>query len=366
MADNPTASIAEADAPVTRVCRQCAKTVRLGAEYAGVAVRCPVCKGVLKPSAGEGVRAIEYAERESWLAKTAAWAGSVLFHASLLAAFAGITWMSGFSTGGKEREVGIVTEEEGGAIEAGQADLLRIEGATGSVSALEIQDAAKVEPITDLGPGSSTSEKEAIIGIEMAAGASTAAMKGDWASFAGSGAGQGAGKASFFGIEAEGGRFVFVVDCSSSMAVQGRLEAAKEELMRSIRELEPMTEFYVIFYASDAKPMGGGPVAATEKSKKKCFAWVRSIQPAGGTRPSEAVLRALSFKPDAIWLLSDGGFNHPEYAIKTIREANRTLRIPIHTIAFYDRAAEANARQVAEDSDGTYRFVPGPGLWWGR
>lgn len=367
MADSSSPSNADTGAPVSRVCVHCGKTIRLKAEYAGVAVKCPSCSAVLRPAASEGVRVVEYVERVSWIGSVAAWAGSAFLHGSLLVVFAGITWFSGFSGGGEEREVGIVTDQGGSSIEAAEADVLRIHGSTNPLNALQMQESLKVEPITDLGPGSTTSEREAIIGIDMTAGASEAAMKGDWASFAGSGGGAGAGKASFFGIEAEGGRFVFVVDRSSSMHGD-RLAAAKEELKRSIRELEPTMEFGVIFYSDRPAAMNQKnpqTVSATSKNKQAYFRWIAAVRAEGGTKPSEAVKLALSLRPDAVWLLSDGGFNNPSRAIATIREANRKLRIPIHAIAFYDRSAEGNARQVAKDSGGTYRFVAGPGSGWG-
>src|SRR5689334_3254696 len=58
----------------------------------------------------------------------------------------------------------------------------------------------------------------------------------------------------FFGTEARGNRFVFVVDNSSSMK-GGRLEMAVAELRRTIDALSPKQSFYVIFVSDQTYPM---------------------------------------------------------------------------------------------------------------
>jgi hypothetical protein len=58
----------------------------------------------------------------------------------------------------------------------------------------------------------------------------------------------------FFGTEARGDRFVFVVDNSSSMK-GGRLEMAVAELRRTIDALSPRQSFYVIFVSDQTYPM---------------------------------------------------------------------------------------------------------------
>ncbi len=58
----------------------------------------------------------------------------------------------------------------------------------------------------------------------------------------------------FFGTEAKGNRFVFVVDNSSSMK-GGRLEMAVAELVRTVEGLSPRQSFYVIFVSDQTYPM---------------------------------------------------------------------------------------------------------------
>jgi len=362
VADRPNSATDDGGEALTRVCEQCGKSIRLKAKYTGLAVRCPVCGAGVKPKAGEGVHSIEYLERDNRLASATGWTASVALHASLLLLFTGVTWLSGFSTGGGEAEVGIVTDDKGPAIKPGDAELLQIKTAMSPLNTLAIQESVQVEPVTDLGASSGTSQKEAIIGIELAGGASGAAMEGDWSSFAGSGGAQGAGKASFFGIEAQGGRFVYVVDRSGSMSGP-KLQAAKEELIRSITALEHTMEFYIIFYDSRSFTMHApGMVPATERNRQKHLGWVQEIGPGGGTDPTDAMKTALALEPDAVWLLSDGLFH--EQVCGVIRSANPGARVQIHTIAFYDDAGEPVLRRIAEENRGTYRFVSPANLGW--
>ena len=88
------------------------------------------------------------------------------------------------------------------------------------------------------------------------------------------------------------------------------------------------------------------------------------VSSGGGTLPAEAMLKAISLKPDAIWLLSDGIFG--EHACDVIGNANRGSRISIHTIAFYDNQGEAQLKRIAGENNGKYRFVSPADLRGGR
>jgi hypothetical protein len=59
---------------------------------------------------------------------------------------------------------------------------------------------------------------------------------------------------SFFGIRAEGQRFVYVVDCSGSMT-GAPYDRASQELVRSLAALSKTQEFFVILYSDDSYPM---------------------------------------------------------------------------------------------------------------
>ena len=65
------------------------------------------------------------------------------------------------------------------------------------------------------------------------------------------------------------------------------------------------------------------------------------------------------FKPDTLWLLSDGKFSAEIPG--AIRAANATVKARIHTVDLYDTSAEQSMRQISDENGGTFRFVPKPG-----
>jgi hypothetical protein len=164
--------------------------------------------------------------------------------------------------------------------------------------------------------------------------------------------------AEFFGIGGYGQTFVYVVDCSGSMSERGKFERAIYELLHSIEQLASDQRYYVIFYSDGAYPMDADePVPANEDQFARTRYWVSHIEPNGGTNPLPALLYALSLRPDAIYFLSDGKFDPVTTQEVRLKNKPRSQRIPIHTIAFMERATEGLMRTIARNSGGEYRFV---------
>ena len=163
------------------------------------------------------------------------------------------------------------------------------------------------------------------------------------------------GTAGFFGLTAGGTDFVYVIDRSSSMSGT-KLTTAVDELCRSVNALRPEMSFYIIFYETDFISMDASSlVPATKANKARHLNWARSITPQGGTAPIEAILKAISLKPDSIWLLSDGQFD--QSTVNIIKQANKK-GIQIHTLAFGSNTGEAQLRAIAIQNGGKYRYIP--------
>jgi hypothetical protein len=163
---------------------------------------------------------------------------------------------------------------------------------------------------------------------------------------------------SFFGIRAQGQFFVYVVDCSGSMADDDRFPRATIELRRSVMGLREPQKFEVIFYNSDSIPMPGGPIARTADfhAKQQLLAWLRMIEPDAGTDPRLAMKQALSLRPDAVFLLSDGAF--PEGTVEEIGKIN-TRKVPIHCVDLAGGLGGDHLRRIALASGGHYASRPG-------
>ncbi len=163
-------------------------------------------------------------------------------------------------------------------------------------------------------------------------------------------------QASFFGLKARGQFFVFVVDCSGSMIDEDRLARAKDELRKSVARLQEPQRFQVIFYNDEPIAMPGDlPKSAGLTSKTQFLAWLRLIEPDGETDPRGAMALAMSQRPDAIFLLSDGEF--PQGTVEAIGKMNRKT-IPIHCVDLSGGAAGDQLKRIAHASQGQYAARP--------
>src|SRR5690606_3868119 len=153
-----------------------------------------------------------------------------------------------------------------------------------------------------------------------------------------------------------------IVDRSGSMS-GCRFDRARIELIESIRRLKPQQAFYVYFFTTSAIPIdhpaASTPqlISASDNHVAQFESSISEISTHGGSSGGPAaVTEALKLKPDAIFFLSDGDL--PFNTADVIQNQNRRPAIPIHTIGFEDRSGEALLQQIANDSEGTYRFVP--------
>ena len=189
-----------------------------------------------------------------------------------------------------------------------------------------------------------------------------------------SGGGQGGPSGSFFGINAYGHEFVYVLDMSGSMRGR-RYQRATAELIRSVDELSDDQNFYVLLFDDNAVQMFGqksvfpSAIPATDDNKEKLAAWLGEAFNGGGTDPRDALRVALKMKPSAIFMLSDGKFNGQEQQpVASITKGNADAfsivaaspeKIPIHAIAFENKQSCENMKRLSEMTNGEYRFAGG-------
>ena len=181
--------------------------------------------------------------------------------------------------------------------------------------------------------------------------------------------------AEFFGVKAQGRRFVFIVDSSNSMR-GAKFGDAKRELLYAIQKLTKDQYFYVIFFDRDAARMTFAPstepevncVAATRENVGKFEKWMNSVQNELRTDPYDAVKFSVDLLPDAIYILSDGRFTDKGRTLRFLQANNfiedpvtgKAPKVVIHTVGFHGREGEETLQGIAKSYGGTYRFVPGP------
>ncbi|MEZ6242832.1 MAG: hypothetical protein R3B57_07285 [Phycisphaerales bacterium] len=208
--------------------------------------------------------------------------------------------------------------------------------------------------------------------VQLSLGGGTASSSSFDLSAPGSGASGSGSGASFFGLEAQGRRFAYIVDRSGSMAYDAggvtRLRLTQDELSRSIDALLESAEFFIVMYSDDPDIIGKRRAWTDATTRKKL--WARSeierVIADGGTRPMgafETVFR-LRPQPDAIYFMTDGRFY--ESVPQEIKEMNARAHIPIHCIMFgeFSDAADRDdvermMRTIATDSGGSFARVEG-------
>lgn len=183
-------------------------------------------------------------------------------------------------------------------------------------------------------------------------GGSLTSLDGETGS-AGAGSGDGA---SFFGLEAEGHRFAYIVDVSGSMksttgGEQTRWDLTRAELVRSLGSLQGDAEFHVQLYSSGSRSLFGVNewTRATPINKRLSTESLFLTEPAGGTEPEPAfrTVFALEPEPDAIYYMTDGEVSDPASFAAAVRKLNGRDRIPVHCILVGD-AGSPDAQQRVE------------------
>jgi hypothetical protein len=176
----------------------------------------------------------------------------------------------------------------------------------------------------------------------------------------------GKGKTSFFGIVGEGYKFVYVLDRSGSMGWRGResLKAVKAELIESLKNLDSVHQFQIVFYndkASLFNPTGNANrlAFATEENKDRAARFLDSITAAGGTDHEAALRLAINLQPDVIFLLTDG--DEPKFTPEQFKLIRRLAAgVIIHTIEFGSGPkpeGESFLAVLASQNGGKYAYV---------
>lgn len=243
-----------------------------------------------------------------------------------------------------------------------EAELASIEAAAGALSAIPtVPDLSSEEQPAD--PSETTDRS---IGDEAARDAmeisDVGPLSGGGELSAGGGlglGGSGGGGASFFGVEASGTRFAFLVDVSGSMEGK-RMISLREQLRKSIAGLAQNCSFVVVPFSSGAQVMGDRREwrESSDSGKKWANTLVEMLAPSGGTEPLPGfeIVFSMRPRPDAIYFMTDGEFN--EAVVDRVAALNRMAKVPIHCICFGQEGGGMLMKTISKASKGTYRFVP--------
>jgi hypothetical protein len=179
--------------------------------------------------------------------------------------------------------------------------------------------------------------------------------------------GNGQGETTVFGVRGRGSRFVYVFDRSASMSgYEGRpLAGAKRELLASLRQLDSIHQFQVVFY--NEKPLlmnlipGQQPqlVFGDTQGKRLAEQFIAGVRADGGTRHLDALLQALQLRPDVIFFLTDA--DEPRLSDVELRKIyDRNRGTAINTIEFGSGSASGSytfLQKLAEQNNGKHVYV---------
>ena len=135
-----------------------------------------------------------------------------------------------------------------------------------------------------------------------------------------------------------------------------RLGRVKLELINSVKALEPTQKFFIVFFNDRPIPMPTDRLMeANEATKLQYLRWMIDVPSEGHTEPALALLLALKLNPDVIYFLTDGDFRPA--IVKEVAVSNRG-GVTIHTIGFTEDRGEKLLKAIADQSGGSYTYVP--------
>jgi hypothetical protein len=183
--------------------------------------------------------------------------------------------------------------------------------------------------------------------------------------------------AEFFGAKATGNTFIYIVDASPSMRRDRAFDAAKEQIIQSLRSMKPKQRFNILFFGGAVQKLEitpgetlAGPVSATPENIEKAMQWLQNISiQTDGRVPVDAVREAMEMDPDGIFLLFDGDTKLDNW-VHSVTELNRSdgflsdgaPAVPIHVIHFFREEFQRTMQLLAMENRGTYRFIPRPSV----
>jgi hypothetical protein len=176
---------------------------------------------------------------------------------------------------------------------------------------------------------------------------------------------QGGARVSVFGTQGEGYKFVYVFDRSGSMGGgRGALEAAKAELVASLKDLGTNHQFQIVFYNEQPwqfNPSGqAGKLAfGSPQNKELARKFVGSITAEGATEHEQALRMAIRMQPDVIFFLTDA--DEPRLSAGQLDDiVRRAAGITINAIEFgFGPQQDANnfLVRLAQQTGGQHAYV---------
>ena len=161
----------------------------------------------------------------------------------------------------------------------------------------------------------------------------------------------------------EGRSFLFLLDRSKSMGSTGLgvVKVARKELSAAIEKLDSHHKFQILGYNNVTAPMKAPRLLnASKENKLEVPKFIGNMAAYGPTNHMAGIMSAISYRPDVIVLMTDGGSpGLNELELKKIRTAGRG-QVQIHCVQFGlgpQRLEDEFMGLLAAQNGGTFRYV---------
>ena len=148
---------------------------------------------------------------------------------------------------------------------------------------------------------------------------------------------------------------VFVVDTSGSMGGASIVEA-RAALRLCLRHLREGDRFNVIRFASDHSALFARPEPFTQRSLERADAWVKALEPDGGTELMAPLAVAVGQAPrGVVVLLTDGQVGNENQILAHVLAERRETRI--YTFGIGTNVSDALLRDLAKKTGGAVEMI---------
>lgn len=168
----------------------------------------------------------------------------------------------------------------------------------------------------------------------------------------------------FFGIFTRAKRIVYVIDASESMLQHNAMEVARQNLLSSLSELTPGSQFQIVFFniVNHSMTREGEKfklLPATSVNLRQAKRFLTGIQPEAGTDRYSAVTYALTLQPDIIFLLTDA--DEPAMSAKELYEIQRSnkRKTSVHVVEFgvgADLRSDSFLKKLTRQNNGEHFY----------
>ncbi len=170
----------------------------------------------------------------------------------------------------------------------------------------------------------------------------------------------------FGDVKGSGKKFVYVLDRSDSMRWKGGapMRRAVTDAIASINSLDPKrgaNKFQIIVYNHDVETFDGAEalIDVNPENKSRAIRYLRSLVGTGGTKPENALAKAMKMRPDVVFFLTDADEELTPQTLEQIRDWRRAYKVKQICVVEFGKATDPKKktfRQLAGENNGVYIF----------